>query len=228
MNGTQGAEKQGFVYFALAKDFDAVKIGHTSNVEGRMQSLQTGCPCEIELLFAVPGDRNDERGLHQKFAKYRIHGEWFHDVGPIRLEIQELNKGAKIQSGHIIIHDVDEPYSRVFNRRFRGFLRREEVTNTVARLLLALMFELDMSKFGHITLPSGECVKLDDVFKAANVTVRSGLRAMNTLMQMGVIKRERDGRRFKYFANPFLFYVGEEPYDFAYLRFADTEWAQPP
>lgn len=51
------------------------KIGCTTNIAQRIQSLKNGCPTEITLLFTI--DKNVETELHRMFASKRIRGEWF-------------------------------------------------------------------------------------------------------------------------------------------------------
>jgi len=55
-----------------------IKIGRAANPEKRVASLQTACPYEMRLLVVVDNaTKAVERGLHHKFAKYWIRGEWF-------------------------------------------------------------------------------------------------------------------------------------------------------
>lgn len=65
------------VYFARHGTDGPIKIGHTTNVPSRLESLQTGCHEELQLLGTVPGGQKRERQIHQQFAAARIRGEWF-------------------------------------------------------------------------------------------------------------------------------------------------------
>lgn len=65
------------VYFARAGDTNRVKIGTTASIRKRIQSLQTGCPDQLDIIFTTPGDKNSEKNFHRMFKKSRISGEWF-------------------------------------------------------------------------------------------------------------------------------------------------------
>jgi hypothetical protein len=62
------------VYFARHKSAGRsglIKIGYAANSEKRMKAL------ECDLLVAIPGGRNVEAFLHEKFRRDRKFGEWF-------------------------------------------------------------------------------------------------------------------------------------------------------
>lgn len=54
-----------------------IKIGFTNNVKGRMSGLRGGSPSALKLILLLPGTLLDEAGYHERFAAYRLHGEWF-------------------------------------------------------------------------------------------------------------------------------------------------------
>lgn len=56
-----------------------IKIGRTSDVQGRIKSLQTGAGAILATLAVIPADVEQE--LHKRFDSLRRHGEWFEDVG---------------------------------------------------------------------------------------------------------------------------------------------------
>lgn len=67
-----------WVYFLQSGERGAVKIGFTGSAPMvRLSALQTGNPEPLRLLGAVPGVREDETALHERFARFRIGGEWF-------------------------------------------------------------------------------------------------------------------------------------------------------
>ncbi|MEW2393036.1 GIY-YIG nuclease family protein [Streptomyces venezuelae] len=70
-----------------------VKIGQTS-VEPRERrgALQTGLPFELTLLWSVLGDY--EAQLHERFAEYRVRGEWF-DLSPLGDPLQVIQDAVK-------------------------------------------------------------------------------------------------------------------------------------
>lgn len=65
------------VYFIT--DGQYVKIGKTDNIESRMKSLQTGNPKKLTLIDVIPTKEPHlvEWGLHQRYAKQHIMGEWY-------------------------------------------------------------------------------------------------------------------------------------------------------
>lgn len=67
------------VYFIQAGDHGPIKIGTTKdgNEEARLQTLQTGCAEDLSLVAVEPGGVDEERRLHERFAEYRLRGEWF-------------------------------------------------------------------------------------------------------------------------------------------------------
>nr|WP_272924116.1 MULTISPECIES: GIY-YIG nuclease family protein [unclassified Streptomyces] len=54
-----------------------VKIGVANDVEVRVRELQIGSPVPLYLIWKTRGGQALERDLHERFAPYRIHGEWF-------------------------------------------------------------------------------------------------------------------------------------------------------
>lgn len=67
------------VYFIRATVTGLVKIGCASDPAGRLKALQIGSAETLDLL-AVWRDagRDGEREMHELFASFRAHGEWFY------------------------------------------------------------------------------------------------------------------------------------------------------
>lgn len=83
------ADRTGCVYFVGFAEF--VKIGFTlSPIEYRLARLQTGCPAPLEIFALRTGLIADEAELHGQFARYRAHGEWFRNEGPVAAYIASL------------------------------------------------------------------------------------------------------------------------------------------
>lgn len=68
------------VYFVQAQGLEPVKIGYANagGVRDRLRALQTGSPVRLLLKSVIEGEQDLERELHRRFAKLRLHGEWFH------------------------------------------------------------------------------------------------------------------------------------------------------
>lgn len=67
------------VYFIQAGSNGPIKIGYSSNVAKRIETLQTGNAISLRLLasFSHPQAPNIERTLHEMFGDLRMEGEWF-------------------------------------------------------------------------------------------------------------------------------------------------------
>jgi hypothetical protein len=71
------------VYFIRKSNRDVYKIGMSGTAaESRLKALQTASEEPLALCAFIECDRSRhaievERYLHNSFAKYRLHGEWF-------------------------------------------------------------------------------------------------------------------------------------------------------
>lgn len=87
------------VYFAVAFEIDAVKIGYTAgDPEDRIRQLQCGCSEELFLLYVIPeGTRGLERHYHEVFAKHRKRGEWFTYMDDIWRHVKRLKRSEDLE-----------------------------------------------------------------------------------------------------------------------------------
>lgn len=67
----------GSIYFIQQGDNGPIKIGYTTDLLSRMDTLQTGSPYKLNLVLCFQGFVTTERELHAKFRKDRMRGEWF-------------------------------------------------------------------------------------------------------------------------------------------------------
>lgn len=74
--GDEFADGEPIVYF-ISSDADLIKIGFTTNLSSRLRSLRTAHPKELRILLVLRGSRDDEQGLHRRFAEHRVGREWF-------------------------------------------------------------------------------------------------------------------------------------------------------
>ena len=88
-------------YCYLIEGGPFVKVGYTSNLDRRMEQLQTGNPYKLGVLQAYVFDtelaaRQLEAQLHRDLKPYRAQGEWF-SRKPSLKEIRRmfLNNGTK-------------------------------------------------------------------------------------------------------------------------------------
>lgn len=65
------------VYFIQAIDGGRIKIGTTIQLATRLKTLVKECEADLRVLAVIDGDRDVERGLHDRFSELRVAGEWF-------------------------------------------------------------------------------------------------------------------------------------------------------
>jgi len=86
--GARPEEREGWVYFIAGGDH--VKIGWTEGrPEDRCRTLAASSPFPLELVHAERGMRWDERLMHSRFSKLRVHGEWFARRGELAAFLAE-------------------------------------------------------------------------------------------------------------------------------------------
>jgi len=74
-----------FVYMMGAftpKRIAFIKVGVTSDIAGRMKTLQTGQAFEIRLIYAWQAKGrmhafDQEAAVHEQFRRERVRGEWY-------------------------------------------------------------------------------------------------------------------------------------------------------
>lgn len=82
------------VYFAQTRiDTSSVKIGYTSDLEKRRRNLSVSSPGGVSILASIPGSRETEEYLHEKFGTDHIEGEWFRYSEEIRDFIRDIQNG---------------------------------------------------------------------------------------------------------------------------------------
>ncbi len=66
-----------FVYLLECKGY--YKIGHTGNIDNRLNAIRCGNPFEVELIVAKRHIDAEflERNLHWQYGDNRTHREWF-------------------------------------------------------------------------------------------------------------------------------------------------------
>lgn len=84
----------GWCYLYFVRQGEAVKIGRASNVQRRIEELQTASPTPLELLVAVPAHASLEKEYLKRLEPYRLNGEWFLSVPLIERLVISLQDGA--------------------------------------------------------------------------------------------------------------------------------------
>jgi len=78
------------LYFIRSGD-GPIKIGVSVDPKKRLKGLQTAHPFKLELLCVVSGAGRKESEYHQRFAEFRLEGEWFSPAPEILSEISRLS-----------------------------------------------------------------------------------------------------------------------------------------
>jgi hypothetical protein len=65
------------IYFIKDTVTLAVTIGYSKDAKKRLAHLQTATPHQLSLLGAIQGGLEHEAAYHERFATYRLQGEWF-------------------------------------------------------------------------------------------------------------------------------------------------------
>ena len=77
MNQIAPISPSSVVYFVQNEATGSVKIGHSTDLQMRLSSLQTSADADLRVIRTVPGGRAVERWFHKRFAHLHIKGEWF-------------------------------------------------------------------------------------------------------------------------------------------------------
>lgn len=129
------------VYFIQPEQGGPIKIGYSSRrsaVPGRLAMLQTGNPYRLVIrkVIDAPGWRGTEGDLHEKFAQYRLAGEWFLDMPAVVAEA-DADPAAWATEGRLL-----EPLVR--NAFEAGRVQGEQEAEVRIRLLLKKFFDLTL------------------------------------------------------------------------------------
>lgn len=75
----QDQHGQSYVYFLQGGDSGLIKIGKANDVNKRIADIQRMSPVVLNILCAIKckDAHKLESELHNRFMKYRRHGEWF-------------------------------------------------------------------------------------------------------------------------------------------------------
>lgn len=100
-----------WVYLVGSTLTKPVKIGVAKNAEARLDELRVGSPVPLHLIWKARGGRALESSLHEYFAPYRIHGEWF-DFG-------DENPAALVATAAVLLGSPSHPQRVTAEGRLR-------------------------------------------------------------------------------------------------------------
>lgn len=96
------ADTQGTVYFIQMGADGPIKIGFTSGkVRVRLEALQTGNPYRLRVVWETYATQTRETQLHERFAAYRMQGEWF-EAKPIELYLEDIKELRGMPEGPLL------------------------------------------------------------------------------------------------------------------------------
>ncbi len=75
-----------------------IKIGTSTNVNGRLKKLQTGSPIKFKVQAILDGDYKTESGLHKMFKHIRYNGEWFKYTDELKWFIRAVQNNPNINN----------------------------------------------------------------------------------------------------------------------------------
>lgn len=93
-NRFKGPAARQSVYFMLVGD--AVKIGISRNVNRRINEFQVALSRPIDAVYVEKGRQFTETGLHKKFERHRLRGEWFSLSDEIKGYVDDCFRDAKL------------------------------------------------------------------------------------------------------------------------------------
>lgn len=74
------------IYLIADTQHNVCKIGISTNVEQRLNNLQTAYPYPLSIIGSFEGTLLDEFAAHKKYFKHKLSGEWFSLTDEIRNE----------------------------------------------------------------------------------------------------------------------------------------------
>ena len=75
--------------YVLRSD-NLVKVGFTDDLRQRVQSIIAAVPVPVEFVGHMPGGRDVEAHLHERFAAHRFSGEWFVETDQMRAVFETI------------------------------------------------------------------------------------------------------------------------------------------
>ena len=86
------ADKKSYVYLLQYSDTSPIKIGYSQNPEARAAQMTASMKKKVYLVDKFPAGKPIEQLLHERFADFRLYGEWFEYSPNIIQCLQELRQ----------------------------------------------------------------------------------------------------------------------------------------
>lgn len=81
------------IYFIREDDDGPIKIGCSASYSGvreRLTTIKIGNPRKLSIIKIIPGNFEDEKKWHERYAYANVSGEWFSPVPELVNEINNL------------------------------------------------------------------------------------------------------------------------------------------
>ena len=95
------------VYFIRCIDSGLIKIGYTTDINGRKASLNHASPAGVSLIASAPGGSNAEASLHRKFEHLKVRGEWFRPRPELLDYIANVRAGGSLELDDAVSADAE-------------------------------------------------------------------------------------------------------------------------
>jgi len=107
--------KLGTVYFIQIDNADGyVKIGFSSNINGRMSQLRVGCPYNFKLLtLAIDESKTLEKVFHNLLKESHLVGEWFYPTEEVMECINVVKKCSSDKLAQYITDKRNSNYAKI-------------------------------------------------------------------------------------------------------------------
>lgn len=85
-----------FVYFIRCEASGLIKIGYSTDLQGRVASLLHANPRGVALMASAPGGAVAEAAVHKKFRELRVRGEWFRTSPALLSFIEQVKRNGAL------------------------------------------------------------------------------------------------------------------------------------
>lgn len=171
------------VYFLRSRDL--IKIGFSDNVAARVAAQITSNPFGCAFIGYMPGGREVERHLHQKFAEHRAHGEWFRENEGLTRFIAEMafsdmpdareltpREALEIEEGRQVETIANCLVAICSGLSGEGDRRKLELAAEAIGIAFPRLWQLYEGTAQYAT--AGELVTLEDFMRRVNIGRRNG------------------------------------------------------
>jgi hypothetical protein len=111
------------IYFVQPEGGGPIKIGRAEDPEARLKALQTGSPVRLKLCRFVDAPVEWEARLHDVFAEWRSHGEWFR-AHPALARLGDCIPDPEIEDSPVDLVGVPTPPAVVWRINNEEYHRR--------------------------------------------------------------------------------------------------------